>query len=167
MGGGVACSISPSVEFCMQSTFGFPTLLKNAVISEYAQNLFSEASAQASIRDGSTMKAEAMNCSAKIYFEEGCMFQCTSNTKGWYNHDLHGSTTPATTALQEYSKLEKSTHSAQERSQRSLCSMHSEAKKSRQVWGGCEGIWISSFLHLSNHKQAKLPSNPVVFGRQR
>ena len=82
MGGGVACSISPSVEFCMQSTFGFPTLLKNAVISEYAQNLFSEASAQASIRDGSTMKAEAMNCFEKIHFEEDCMFQCTSNTKG-------------------------------------------------------------------------------------
>ena len=62
--------------------FGFPTLLKGAVISEYAQYLFSEALAQASISDGSTMKAEAMNWSAKIYFEEGCMFQCTSNTKG-------------------------------------------------------------------------------------
>lgn len=106
-------------------------LLKGSVISEYAQYLFSEALAQASISNGSTMKAEAMNWSAKIYFEEGCMFQCTSNTQSWYNHDLHWKYYPTHYSI----KLEESTHGAQERSQRSLCSMHSEANKSRQVWG--------------------------------
>lgn len=131
MGGGVASSISPSVG-------------EDAVISEYAQYLFSEALAQASISDGSTIKAEEMNCSAKIYFKEGCMFQCTSNTKGWYNHDLHWKYNPTHYSI----KLEESTHRAQERSQRSLCSMHSEANKSRQVWGwGYLDVFGYFFLH--------------------
>lgn len=150
MGGGVASSISPSVG-------------EDAVISEYAQYLFSEALAQASISDGSTIKANEMNCSAKIYFKEGCMFQCTSNTKGWYNHDLHWKYNPTHYSI----KLEESTHRAQERSQRSLCSMHSEANKSRQVWGwgylDVFGYFFFAYFRIAN----KLPWNRVVFGRDR